>query len=114
MWNVKAKAIPVIRWATGTISESLRQYLSNIPEKHEIKEQKNSHIGHCTHTAESTNVNVQNISRAKKHFMEHRLSIQNSCNTVYPGNMVFFSYMTVHTPHKGDNKDNNNNNKLRN
>jgi hypothetical protein len=49
---VKAKVIPVITGATGTISKSLRQYLSNIPEKHEIKElQKNSHIGHCTHTA---------------------------------------------------------------
>jgi uncharacterized protein YqgV (UPF0045/DUF77 family) len=38
MWNVKAKVIPVITGATGTISESLRQYLSNISEKHEIKE----------------------------------------------------------------------------
>jgi hypothetical protein len=38
MWNVKAKVIPVITGATGTISKSLRQYLSNIPGKHEIKE----------------------------------------------------------------------------
>jgi hypothetical protein len=37
MWNVQAKVIPVIIGATGTISESLRQYLSNIPGKHEIK-----------------------------------------------------------------------------
>jgi hypothetical protein len=36
MWNVKAKVIPLIIGATGTISKSLRQYLSNIPEKHEI------------------------------------------------------------------------------
>jgi len=35
---VKAKAIPVVIGATGTISESFRQYLSNIPGKHEIKE----------------------------------------------------------------------------
>jgi len=42
MWNVKAKVIPIIIWTTGTISMSLRQYLSNIPRKHEIKElQKN-------------------------------------------------------------------------
>jgi hypothetical protein len=27
MWNVKAKVIPVITGASGTISESLRQYL---------------------------------------------------------------------------------------
>jgi len=29
--------IPVIRGANGTISKLLRQYLSNIPGKHEIK-----------------------------------------------------------------------------
>ena len=62
VWNVKAKVIPVINGATGTISKSLRQYLSNITGKHEIKElQKNSHIGHCTQTAGSANVKVQNI-----------------------------------------------------
>ena len=38
MWNVQAKVTPVIAGATGTVSESLRQYLSNIPGKHEIKE----------------------------------------------------------------------------
>ena len=36
MWNVKTKVIPEITVATETISKSLRQYLSNIPEKHEI------------------------------------------------------------------------------
>jgi len=59
MWNVKAKVIPVLIWVTETISKSLRQYLS---KKHEIKEvQKNSHIGHCTQTAGSADVKVQNI-----------------------------------------------------
>ena len=38
MWNVKAKVIPLIIGATGTISKSLIQYLSNIIRKHEIKE----------------------------------------------------------------------------
>jgi hypothetical protein len=38
MWNVKAKVLPVIIGATGTISESLGHYLNNIPGKHEIKE----------------------------------------------------------------------------
>jgi hypothetical protein len=38
MWNMKAKVIPVITGATGTIAISLRQYLSDIPGKHEIKE----------------------------------------------------------------------------
>ena len=46
MWNVKAKVIPVIIGATGTISKSLRQYLSNIPGKHGIKElQKTAILG---------------------------------------------------------------------
>jgi hypothetical protein len=38
MWNVKAKLIPVVTGPTGTISKSLRQYLSNIPGKQEIME----------------------------------------------------------------------------
>jgi hypothetical protein len=29
MWNVKITVIPVIIWATRTISESFRTYLSN-------------------------------------------------------------------------------------
>jgi len=52
--------IPVIIRATGIISKSFRKYVSNIPGKHEVKElQKNSHIGHCTHTAVSSDVKVQ-------------------------------------------------------
>jgi hypothetical protein len=38
MWNVEEKVILVIIGPTGTISKSLRQYLSNILGKHEIKE----------------------------------------------------------------------------
>jgi hypothetical protein len=38
MWNMKSNVIPVIIGETGTISKSLRQYLSNVPGKHEIKE----------------------------------------------------------------------------
>ena len=44
MWNVKAQVIPVITGATGTISKSRRQYLSNIPGKHEIKEKQKTAI----------------------------------------------------------------------
>ena len=62
MWNVKSKMIPVIIWATGNISKSLRQYLSNIPGKGEIQElQTHIHICHCTQTAVRANVKVQNI-----------------------------------------------------
>jgi hypothetical protein len=38
MWLVKAKVIPVIIGASGTISKSLRQYLDNISGYYEIKE----------------------------------------------------------------------------
>jgi len=50
MWNVKAKVIPVIIGATGTVSESLRQCLRNIPGKYEIKELQKTAIlctAHC-------------------------------------------------------------------
>jgi len=35
----------------------------------------------------------------------HKLQIQNSCNTIYPRNMVCFRYMTVNSFHEGDNDD---------
>jgi len=38
MWDVTAKVIPVISGATGTMAKSLRQHLSDISGKHEIKE----------------------------------------------------------------------------
>jgi len=37
IWNVQAKVIPVIPGVTGTVSESLIHYLSNIPGKQEIQ-----------------------------------------------------------------------------
>ena len=36
--NNNNKVIPVIIGVTGTISKSLRQFLSNVPGKHKIKE----------------------------------------------------------------------------
>jgi len=45
MWNVKAKVIPVVLTkTTASISESLRQYLINIPGKHEVKELRKTAI----------------------------------------------------------------------
>jgi hypothetical protein len=38
MWNVKARVIPVVIGATGTISKSFRKYVSNIPGNHDVKE----------------------------------------------------------------------------
>jgi len=46
MWNVKTKVIPVITGATGTISKLFRQYVTNIPGNHEVKElQKTAILG---------------------------------------------------------------------
>ena len=65
-WNVKAKVVPVKTRATRTISQSLRQYLSNIPGKHEIKElKKKSAILGTAHTAESATVMVQNTFQGR-------------------------------------------------
>jgi len=48
MWNVKTKVIPVIIVATGTISNSFRKYVSNIPGNHEVKElQKTAILGNA-------------------------------------------------------------------
>jgi hypothetical protein len=38
MWNVRAKVIPVVIGATGTISKSFRKYVSDIPGNHDVKE----------------------------------------------------------------------------
>ena len=47
MWNVKAEVIAVITGATGTISKPLRQCLTNIPGKHEIKELQTALHANC-------------------------------------------------------------------
>ena len=45
-WKVKTRVIPVIIGGTGTISKSLRKYISNIPGNHEVKElQKTATLG---------------------------------------------------------------------
>jgi hypothetical protein len=66
MWNVKAKVIPVITGVTGTVSKSLRQYLSNIPEKHEIKEIKKTAIFVTVHILQKVLIkSTKHISWAK-------------------------------------------------
>jgi hypothetical protein len=49
MWNVKTKAISVIIGATGTISNSFRKYMSNIPGNHEVKELQKTAILDTAH-----------------------------------------------------------------
>jgi hypothetical protein len=58
---VKVNVITVITGVTETISNSLRQYLSNIPGKHKIKEWQETAILGTAHNVERANVKVQNI-----------------------------------------------------
>jgi len=63
--RVKTKVIPVNIGATGTIR--ITQKISK-PHTGRAQNQgttENSHIGHCTHNSESTNVKVQNIQQGK-------------------------------------------------
>ena len=72
MWNVKTKVIPVIIGASGTISKSFRKYVSNIPGNHEVKgTTENRHIGHCTHTSKSANVEIQWSQRRNWRYTYH-------------------------------------------
>jgi hypothetical protein len=48
-WNVKTKATSVIKRVTGSISKSLRQYLNNLSEKHEMKEIQKTAILRTAH-----------------------------------------------------------------
>ena len=109
MWNVKARVIPVITGATGTIANSLRRYRSSKPGQHEIKElqKKNNHFGNCTHTVESANVKVQNIFNGRNNITsrtncKHRIS----ATTIYPKNMGYFRCIIVNTLHKGEKRIN--------
>jgi hypothetical protein len=46
MWNLKAKVIPVIIGATGTVSKSFRKHVSNIAGNHDLRElQKTAILG---------------------------------------------------------------------
>jgi hypothetical protein len=90
---VKAKLIPVIIAAAGTISKTLRQYLGNITGKHKIKEipKKNSHMGHCTHTTESANVKVQNILHGRNNITGSTNCKYRTAATIYTLETWFIS-----------------------
>jgi hypothetical protein len=52
--------IPVIIGATGTISNSFRKYVSNIPGNHDVKElQKTAILGTAQILRKSANVEIQ-------------------------------------------------------
>jgi len=63
MWYIKTKVIPV---TTGAMKPS--QYHSEISGQHNGKARNqgttdNSNTGHCTHTAEITDVKAQNMCK---------------------------------------------------
>jgi hypothetical protein len=92
-----------------------------IPEQHIRKARnqettKNSHIGHCIHTAENTNVKAQNIFHARNNTIcgtnrEYR-TVATVCT--YTRNKVCFTYIIVNSLNEGGNKYNNNNNNINN
>jgi hypothetical protein len=63
MWNVKTRVISVTIEATGTISKSIRKYVSNIPGNHEGNAEKGQ-TTHCTHTL-GVNAETSNIGNIK-------------------------------------------------
>ena len=65
---------------------------------------ENSHIRHCERTSESSNVKLQNIQHGEKRYLYYKLLLQNSCNTIYPRNMVCCRYIIVNTVGKGGNE----------
>ena len=112
MLTVNTKLIPVIIGATGTISKSLRQFLSNVPGKHEIKALHKTAILCTAHTltAGSATVKVQNMFN-----MGNNMTCSTDCKYrtattlyMYHRNVVCFRYIIVSTVRK-DGRNNNNN-----
>ena len=113
MLAVNTKLIPVIIGATGTISKSLRQFLSNVPGKHEIKVLRKTAILCTAHTltAGSATVKVPSIFN-----MGNNMTCSTDCKYrtaatlyMYHRNVVCFRYIIVSTVRKcgcgGDDDD---------
>jgi hypothetical protein len=62
MCNVKTKVIPVTTGATGTISKSLRKYLSKVPVITISRNYTKQLYWHCTRTADSTDVKYSTLN----------------------------------------------------
>jgi hypothetical protein len=116
MSNVKAKVIPVLTVATGTISKSHRQYFSNIPGNNEIKELQKTAILGTAHTTESANVKVQNTFRGRNYITCSTICKYRTAATLNTIDTCFSRVYNYNTLRKGDNKDDDdddNNNKKR-
>jgi RNase P/RNase MRP subunit POP5 len=49
MWNAQSRVIPVITGVTGTISRSLKKYVSTVPGNHEVRELQKTAILDTAH-----------------------------------------------------------------
>jgi len=74
MWHVKANVIPVMIGATGTISKSFRQNLSNILGKHKIKELHKTAILDTAHILWKVLMQVYNTFH-----MQHNITCSTIC-----------------------------------
>jgi hypothetical protein len=98
MWKCKAKVIPVIRGATGTISSSFRKYLSNVPGKSDIKEP------HKTDTCSSANT-LRKVLMYKYFITDNSITCTETRNhKFYTPERACFGYVIVHTLYEGVNK----------
>jgi hypothetical protein len=73
--------IQIITGATGTISKSFRQYLSNIPGKQEIKELQNTATLGTAHIL--TKVKVQNTFKMYNNIAYSKNSKHTTAATLY-------------------------------
>jgi hypothetical protein len=108
MCNVKTNVIPVIIGEAGTISKSFIKYLSNKLAKQEIKNYRKQ-----PYWAQHTYCGKHKCKSKINLILELPLhapltASKNSCNTVFPRDMVGFRNISVNTLHKGDDDDNNN------
>ena len=110
MWNVKTKVMPVIIGATGTISKSLRKYMSNITGNHEVKElQKTTILG----TADILRkVLMKEYNRFDTETNDIRTMNSNNriASTLFPRDIVCVRNVSINILHKGDGDDDDNNN----
>jgi hypothetical protein len=102
MWNAETTVIPIITGATGTISESSREYVSCISGKHEVSELQKTAILGSAHTLQKVLT-----SKCKTFNMGNNVTCTINCNwrraaTLFPSNMVYFRYTSLNNLHKVD------------
>ena len=116
MWNMNAKVIPEVTGANGTVSKSLRQYLSKYQESTKLRDyKKQSYWALHTHTMESAHVKVQNIFHRKNNITCSTNCKYRTAATLYTlETLICFRYIIVNILHndvnEGDDDHHNNNN----